>query len=401
MEVNNKTDTFELIYSFFMLVFGISVILCFIVVVAYMVILFNLIFLLFCWPILAGIWMGIFKNSEKRYEIELNSSDAKKLCMIINKVTTKTGLPKPYKIILSEGSGVAVTGLFRRKIIIGLATLQLLNENDLLAIIAHEYGHFAKKDTILGYFTYRIQLFFELQRDINEQNLAVSLSIIVYLPTWLFFAFLSDYYALISLWFSRRIEYRADKFAADFVGAKEFADALVKYSVISEIFENVIPKHILHFLQQNKQLVNIYDYMNPIYTEENVKKSFKEVLSSESSWWSTHPSISERLEALNAKSVDVNISTNQEDFIDDQKKYEEKASEVLSQKMAFWAHLASAQQYVESEDIEPEDEEDNQVNQQSAYFCTKCGNQVSEDDIHCKKCKQLLAVDGACVRREF
>lgn len=396
MKVNNKTDTFELIYSFFMLVFGIVVILCFIVVIAYLVILFNFMFLLFCWPILAGIWMGIFKKSDKGYEIELNSNDAKKLNKIIEKVTAKTGLPKPYKIILSEGSEVAVTGLFRKKLIIGLATLQLLNENDLLAIIAHEYGHFAKKDTVLGYFTYRIQLFFELQREINKQNLAFSYSIIIYLPTWLFFLFLSKYYALISLWYSRRVEYRADRFATDLVGEKEFADALVKYCVISEIFENVIPQHIIHFLQQDKQLVNIYDYMNPIYTEENVKKSFKGVLSQKSSWWSTHPSISERLEALNVKSVDVNINTNLKDFFDNQKKYEEEASEVMSHKMAYWAHLVSAQQYVE-----PEDEEDNEVNQGSAYFCTKCGSQVTEDDIHCKKCKQLLAAEGACERREF
>ena len=395
MKENSKTDVFELIYSFFMLIFGVSIILCFIVAIAYMVIWFNFIFLLFCWPILWGIWMGIFKKSDKGYEIELKKEDSKKLHRIIEKVTSKTGLKKPYKVILSEGSEVAVTGLYRKKLIIGLATLQLLDEDDLLSIIAHEYGHFAKKDTVLGYFTYRIQHFFELQREINKQNLDFSYSIVVYLPTWLFFLILSKYYALISLWYGRRVEFRADNFASELVGKQKFGDALVKYCMVSEIFENILPQHVLHFLGENKQLVNIYDYMLPIYTENNLKKSFKEVLSAKSSWWSTHPSISERLEALEIKSVDISINTKLKDFFDNQKKYEEEASEVMTHKMVYWHHLVAAQENPEEyEDIE--DESSGHV-----YYCTNCGNQVDEDDNKCRNCKQFLAADGACERREF
>jgi len=344
MEVNNETDKFELMYSVFMLIFGFGIILCFLIAIGFMIYIYNILFLFYCWPILVGIWLGIFRKSDKGYEMELKSEDAKKLNRIIEKITKKTGQKKPYKIILSEGSGIAVSGLFRKKLIIGLATLQLLDEKDLLSIIAHEYGHFAKKDTVLGYFTYRIQNFIELQEEINRQNLTFSFTIVIYLPTWIFFFLLSKYYTLISLWYSRRVEYRADRFAADLVGEKEFANALVKYCVISEIFENIIPQYILHFLQQNKQLVNIYDYMNPIYTEENIKNSFKDVLSDKSNWWSTHPSISERLEALNIKSVDINMDTNLKDFFDNQKKYEEEASEVMTQKMEYWAHLIAASQ---------------------------------------------------------
>ena len=344
MEANNNSDRFELIYSFFMLIFGFGIIACFIIAIGFIIYIYNFMFLIYCWPILVGIWLGIFRKSDKGYEMELKREDAKKLNGIIEKIIKKTGQKKPYKIILSEGSGIAVSGLFRKKLIIGLATLQLLNEKDLLAIIAHEYGHFAKKDTILGYFTYRIQNFIELQKEINRQNIGVSFAIVIYLPTWLFFYLVSKYYTLISLWYSRRVEYRADRFAADLVGEKEFADALVKYCVISEIFENVIPQHVIHFLQQDKQLVNIYDYMNPIYTEDNITKSFNGVLSDKSSWWSTHPSISERLEALNTKSVEVNINTNLKDFFDNQKKYEEEASEVMTHKMAYWAHLMAVSQ---------------------------------------------------------
>jgi len=379
-----------------MLIFGVSIILCFIAVIAYLVILFNFMFLIFCWPILVGIWMGIFKKSDKGYEIELKNEDAKKLHNIIQKVTSKTGLKKPYKIILSEGSEVAVTGLYKKKLIIGLATLQLLDENDLLAIIAHEYGHFAKKDTVFGYFTYRIQHFFELQREINKQNLDFSYSIVVYFPTWLFFLILSKYYALISLWYSRKVEFRADNFASELVGKQKFGNALVKYCMISEIFENILPQHILHFLKENKQLVNIYDYMLPLYTENNLKISFKEVMAAKSSWWSTHPSISERLEALEIKSVNISINKKLKDFFNNQKEYEKEASEVMTHKMAYWHHLVAAQDSSSDEYEEQDDETDDY-----AFFCTKCGNRVNDDDIKCKNCKSLLAAEGACERRDF
>tara|TARA_Y100000031_G_C8237191_1_gene393860 strand:- start:1242 stop:1721 length:480 start_codon:yes stop_codon:yes gene_type:complete len=153
-----------------MLIFGFGMIVCFLIAIGLIIYIYNFMFIVFCWPILVGIWLGIFRKSDKGYEMKLKQKDAKKLTGIINKIIKKTGQKKPHKIILSEGSEIAVSGLFREKIIIGLATLQMLNEKDLLAIIAHEYGHFAKKDTIMGYFTYRIQNFIELQKEINRQK---------------------------------------------------------------------------------------------------------------------------------------------------------------------------------------------------------------------------------------
>lgn len=339
-----ESGKFELVYSAFMLLFGFSMILIFLMIVGFLLVTFTFAFLLFCWPVLVGIYLA-FKSDKQGYRLELKPKDAQKLHRIIDQVAQKTGLSRPHKIILSEKSDIAVTGLMKKELILGLGTLRLLDEKDLTAIIVHEYGHFARKDTILGYFVYRIQRFIELQREINKQNIRIGYSIIFYLPTWLMFFLLSKYYALITLWYDRRIEYRADRFAADLVGEQTFANALVKYCIISNIFETVVPSHILHFLKQKKQMTNVYKYMKPIYNKKNIQKSGEQVLTAKSNWWTTHPSISERLEILNVKKVKLDINTDLPEIFNDQEKYEKDASNLLTMKMAYIAALMKAHQH--------------------------------------------------------
>ncbi len=80
-------------------------------------------------------------------------------------------------------------------------------------------------------------------------------------------------------------------------------------------------------------------------------------MTEKSSFWSTHPSISERLEALNIKTINVDIKTNLKDFFLNQKKYEEEASNVMSQKLNYWRQMekdletwALIQDFVQSEE---------------------------------------------------
>lgn len=309
-----------------------------------MVYIFNITFLIFFWPILVGIWIGIFRKQQTGYETELRENDRKKLNYIIETICKRTGQKKPHQIIITEGTGVAVTGFFTKKIIIGMVALKFMSEEDILAILAHEYGHFANKDTLLGYLTYRIQNFIEIQKEINRQNIGASYTLIVYLPTWLFFYVLSKYYSLISLWYSRRVEFRADDFASDLVGEKKFADALVKYCIVTDIFDEVVPQYVIHYLKQGKRIVNLYEYIKPVYSEENMRRALNTVLSAKSSWWSTHPSISERLEMLNVKKVDLFFDSDLKPILENQESYETQASGIMTQKMAYWLRLVASSQ---------------------------------------------------------
>jgi Zn-dependent protease with chaperone function len=325
-----------------MLLIGLGMIICFLIAVGLAVYILNWVLLFVCWPILVGVWIGLFRRSEVGYETEPKEKDIAKIKKVIDKLCNKTGQKRPDKIIIDEGTKVAVTGMFRKKIIIGMVALKFMSEQELLIILAHEYGHFANRDTVLGYFTYRIQRFLAIQEGINKANIGVNFLAIIYIPTWFFFWILSRYYALISLWYSRRIEFRADRFAADIVGEQEFSNSLIKYCVVSEIYHSIIPPMIVHYLNQNKMFTNLYDSIKPVYTKkENIDKAFSTVMSDKSSWFSTHPSISERLEMLGISKISINLEDNPKNILENQDFYEKEASMITTNKIAYWVRLVA------------------------------------------------------------
>ena len=100
----NKGSKFEFFYSLFMLIFGIGIILCFIIAIGVLIYIYNIVFLIYCWPILIGLWIGIFRSSNKGYEKELKGEDGKKVNHIIETICEKTKQKKPHKIVITEGS---------------------------------------------------------------------------------------------------------------------------------------------------------------------------------------------------------------------------------------------------------------------------------------------------------
>jgi len=383
-----------------MVTFGFGVILCFIIAIAFIIYTTGLVFLFYGWPILIGIWIGLFRRNKDGYETQLSEKEGEKIYRIIDTICKKTGQKKPHKIVITEGSGVAVSGFFRKKVIIGMVAIKFMDEEDLFTILAHEYGHFANKDTVFGYLTYRIQNFIEIQKEINRQNM-VSYLFFIYIPTWFFFWLFSKYFSLISLWYSRRVEFRADNFASNLVGQQKFANTLIKYCIISDIFEDVVPRYVLHFLQQDKQIVNLYEFIKPIYSEKTIKQGFNLVLSAESSWWSTHPSISERMEMLGINKVDIQIDNKLKPLLVNQLSYEKEASTITTHKMAYWMNLVALAQAQQNQQITEDNEFADEDERGVAYYCAKCGTRAASGDIHCRKCKQLLASDGACVKKEL
>jgi Zn-dependent protease with chaperone function len=327
-----------------MLIFGFGLIIVTLGAFGLAIYIFSFAFLFYCWPILIGIFVGLFKSYKDVYETELDEKSGAKIHRIVENICKRTGQRRPHKIVIKEGSELAVSGFLKKKIIIGMVSLKFMNEYELETILAHEYGHFANKDTVLGYLTYRIQHFIEVQKEISRQNMGLNIFIVFYFPTWLLFWLFSKYYSLISLWYSRRVEFRADAFAADLVGKQRYADTLVKYCIVSDIFEDVVPKYVLHYLNQGRAIVNLYDYIKPIYTEKNIKLAINNILSHKSSWQSTHPSISERLEMVGVKKVDLDINMNTKPLLANQEFYERESSRSTTDKIAYWVALSSQEQ---------------------------------------------------------
>jgi Zn-dependent protease with chaperone function len=331
--IRNKVSLFERFFSFFLMIFGIITILSLVLFFVYIIYASGFFLLIFLLPIVVGFFIGIFKSSVKPFEIEISEKDHSKLKEIIDELVEKTGVKRPSKIVLKENSQIAVTGLFKKKIIIGLVALKFLDKKDLFTILTHEYGHFAHGDTITGYILGRIEYFFALQEQINKNNLNVYITAIIYGPTFCFFWLLNRFFNITSLWYSRRIEFRADGYSSKIIGEQNYAETFMKYVVISEIFEQVVPYQIVNYLRENLVIKNIYDYLAPIYTQENINKALEISLSRKSGFMDSHPSESERLENLNITEISLDFKKTQEHILENQKNLEEQGSIIFARKI--------------------------------------------------------------------
>jgi Zn-dependent protease with chaperone function len=329
---------FDDLYAAFMLLFGVTTVLLVIGTAIFLLLAFHIIAILFLSPLFIGIWYGIRKYDEG-WENPLALETQPVLKEIIAELHEETGISVPNYVHITNDSSVAVTGLWKKRLLIGLIALRFLTKSELKAIIAHEYGHYSGRDTVMGYWVYRISRFMDVQTEVNKQALRFDIMIVVHLPSFIIFWLISRYYHLLIFWHKRRREYRADAFAAQTIGPQQFADALVKYIVITDLFDTVAPQHVLHYLQQGQQIINIYDYITPLYTDKNIDLAVEKALEHRSGWNDTHPSLSERLENLGVKHVTVNISSKHKSLLKDSKLLEQEASALLTQKMALWAHL--------------------------------------------------------------
>lgn len=164
---------------------------------------------------------------------------------VINKMSEKTGfiLDNVYVIDGSKRSTKAnayFTGLGSKKRIVLYDTLiQDLKVDELLAVLAHEIGHYKKKHTLSGIVSGIIQtgiMLFIFSLFINNTSLSEALNVkepnfhISLLAFGILYSPVSMITGLFSSIISRKHEYQADKFAADNSDADDLISALKKLS---------------------------------------------------------------------------------------------------------------------------------------------------------------------------
>jgi STE24 endopeptidase len=163
----------------------------------------------------------------------------------IKEMTSKTGfrLDNVYVIDGSKRSTKAnayFTGLGSRKRIVLYDTLiNDLTSNEILAVLAHEIGHYKKKHSLYGTINGIIQAgitLFLFSLFINNQTLSEAMSVskpnfhISLIAFGILFSPVSLVTGIISMIFSRKHEYEADRYAAENADAEALISALKKLS---------------------------------------------------------------------------------------------------------------------------------------------------------------------------
>ncbi len=241
---------------------------------------------------------------------ELHESEAPQLFGMIGDLQQKLqGAPIHHVLVTSEFNASIVQcprfGLFggyRNYLILGLPLLYAVSAAEILAVIAHEYGHLSRSHGKLGGWISRQRATFDAlhvhaheRRDSNMVDRMLAGLLDQFAP----------YYHAYTFVLSRQNEYEADAMAREIAGAEASASALIRINLLASWLEkNFWPRlyaqaahhempPVMPYIAMRKLLVMTMD-------EWATADRLKDILKAESGVYDTHPCLNERLAALDA-----------------------------------------------------------------------------------------------------
>lgn len=195
-------------------------------------------------------------------------------------------------------------GTGQRCLIVGLGALPGMTQGQFRAILAHEYGHFAHRDTAGGNLARQVQI----SVDHMAFRLATGGLARWYNPAWLFVNGFIRIFWRITLGASRLQEVLADRYAATAYGAQSFASGLRHMIRQSLAFGLRVNDEVQAAQAQNRDLGNIYVLPDLSSEElvEQLEEKEAEVMSRPTTPYDSHLAPGERIALLeHLRGVDV------------------------------------------------------------------------------------------------
>jgi heat shock protein HtpX len=236
----------------------------------------------------------------------LRSEENPDLFRQVNDIANRVGQKPPNEVYLLADLNAFVAerggwlGIGRRRVMgIGLPLLQTLAVAQLQGVIAHEFGHFYGGDTKLAPWIYQTRQ--AIARTL--QNLGGR--------SWLYVLF--RWYGMMFLrvthGISRRQELVADRLAAQLVGSRPFIEGLQTIHGVAPAFQSFLVHEVAPAVRAGYRpsLTEGFDlFLRHTMVAEAIRRAAEEgVAGSETNPYDTHPSLKERIEAVQSLSPDV------------------------------------------------------------------------------------------------
>ena len=103
------------------------------------------------------------KHAGESTDIEISEADEPLLVAFVHRIAEEAGAPRPHRIFLSANVNAAVfydlsfRNLLlptKKNLVLGLGLVNALSVDELKAVVAHEFGHFAQKTMAVGRYVY-------------------------------------------------------------------------------------------------------------------------------------------------------------------------------------------------------------------------------------------------------
>jgi Zn-dependent protease with chaperone function len=242
---------------------------------------------------------------EGRY---LTRAEAPRLFGVLDKMRKQLNGPPIHHVLLDQEYNAAISqrprwGLFgghTNYLIIGLPYVLGVSPKEMLATIAHEYGHVCGNHGKVSAWVYRQRLTFGA---LHEQVISGAEDNWVYNGMAHILAKFMPYYNAHTFVLSRQNEYEADQTATDVVGATANADGLIRDALLGRwILDEYWPKLFGQADTRAKPAFLPFNAMRTAfkasYPEWATKERLNEAWSEQSGLHDTHPSLRERVEAI-------------------------------------------------------------------------------------------------------
>ena len=262
-------------------------------------------FLIPCWGAGGAIVWALLPRRD-RFEPpgpQLSRTEVPTLFAIIDDVAAKTAQPAPREVYLVGNVNAWVThrgGLMgfgsRRVMGVGLPLLQTLSADEVRAVIAHEFGHYDSGDVALGPWIYKTRA--AIFRSLD----GVHRTFVEGAFTWYARMFMRMTMAI-----SRRQEFVADAIAARVAGGAVMASALKKVATLAPAYDayfrhEVTPLLGAGFLPPIAQ--GFTTFLEHPRTQAILESNEAHTIGEPAGEFDSHPSMADRIDALNALPVE-------------------------------------------------------------------------------------------------
>lgn len=233
----------------------------------------------------------------------VTEAEAGPLLSMVEELRKKIKTPKIHHIVVDGSYNAYVTTFYKfgfftpskNILVVGLPLMMGLTETQFISVLAHELAHISNKDTTHGAFTNRVirtwsQIIDTLERDNNRLR---------FLFTWF-----GKWYTPIlinqSFPLRRNAEYLADKKAAEATSTKSAAEALINIAIKGNYY-GVYQERLHEETMKKVELPTPYKKFSELVNglPESLQTHYlQEDVNAEKSFFDTHPTLLERVNAL-------------------------------------------------------------------------------------------------------
>lgn len=215
----------------------------------------------------------VVQRGKERSLVQLKPEDEPALLAFLAQLADETRAPRPHKVFVSADVNASVfydisfwNFIFpsKKNLVLGLGLVNVLTLDQLKAVIAHEYGHFAQRTMAVGRWVYIAQqaaghviasrtVFDKILFGLSNIDIRIAwIGWILRVFVWAFRAVLDTGFRLVVLTYralGREMEFQADRVAVSVSGSDSLVHALHRLGPADEAWEEAMTFAVIELLR--------------------------------------------------------------------------------------------------------------------------------------------------------